>query len=427
MRIGPLAIAVLGVVGACREAPVRAGRDAHADRAASPAVGLRDASIPAPPRPRACPWRWTDESALTLDAPAEEPFEFEAACSSSQLSIVWRSASSAAVTLRPLLVGASWSAPAALGDDVATLGRPYASATAVWVSWTTPLGVLRSARLDGGLMRSGDAQPALHASFRSPFVLFAQGDHALVASTHRRRLVDQVIVHRVGVGSAPPAGASLGEGSLVAASTGAHARLVTLTNVPRTHGGPWHLKGWRLEASVAMALAAPATEGSFGVMPEGSATSSAVLPVGIGRFEFTRTLGERTGAMLFQTVLGAERGAPRVAWFDVETPAVMTLPVAVTSLGATFDAPASDAGARTAEITWWGDQNALERATVTPAGLDAPARIGARLATEFAVYEAARSTRWVTCGAERWRVTARRDGATVRVSAAREACEVEGR
>lgn len=427
MRIGPLAIAVLGVVGACREGRVRAARDAGVDRAASRSVGLRGPSIVAPARPVACPWRWRDETALSLDAPADEPFEFEAACSASQLSIVWRSGASAAVTTRALREDAAWSAPLALGDDVSTLGRPYASSTAVWVAWTTPTGALRSARVDGAVMRSADATPALHATFRGAFVLFAQGDHALVASTHRRRLVDQVIVHRVGVGSAPPAGALLGEGSLVAASTGSRPRVVTLTNIPRSQGGPWHLKAWRLDASVAMALAAPAAEGIFGVMPEGGAASSADLPVGIGRFEFTRTLGERTGAMLFQTVLGAERGAPRVVWFDVDSPVLMTLPVAVTSLGATFDAPSGDAGTHGAEIVWWGDQNALERAAVTPAGLGAPTRIGARLATEFTVYEAARNTRWVTCGAERWRVTARREAESVRLGAAREACEVEGR
>ncbi|MFO0649083.1 MAG: hypothetical protein U0326_22770 [Polyangiales bacterium] len=427
MRIGPLAIAVLGVVGACRDGRVRAARDAGVERAASRSVGLRGPSIVAPARPVACPWKWSDETALTLDAPADAPFDFEAVCSASQLSVVWRSGASAALTSRALRQDATWSAPSALGDDVSTLGRPYAASTAVWVAWTTPTGTLRSARVDGAVMRSSDAIPALHTTFRSPFVLFARGDHALVASTFRRRLVDQVIVHRVGVGSAPPSGALLSEGSLVAASTGARPRLVTMTNIPRSQGGPWHLKGWRLDASVAMTLAAPAAEGAFGVMPEGGAASSADLPVGIGRFEFTRTLGERTGAMLFQTVLGAERGAPRVAWFGDDTPVVMTLPVAVTSLGATFDATAGDAGTQGAEILWWGDQNALERATVTPAGLGAPTRIGARLATEFTVYEAARNTRWVTCGAERWRVTARREGASVRLGAAREACEVEGR
>jgi hypothetical protein len=423
-----MALATLSIAfAACRETPVATAPDARAGRVSPQAIDLRPPPPSPPSAPAACPWRWSDATALTLDAPADAPFDVEAACSSTQLSIVWRSGASAAFTARPLRENAPWSTPVALGDDVATLGRPYALATATWVAWTSPLGVLRSARVDGVVMRSSDALPAVHGRFRDPFVVYARGDHALIASTYRERQNDRVIVHRVGVGSAPPSGARLDDGALVVASTGAHARLITLANVPRSAGGPWQLRAWRLDGSVAMALASPSADGAFGVMPEGGAVGSSSLALGIGRFEFTRTLGERSGAVMVQAVLGAERGVPRVAWFDDGAPTLTTLPVAVTSLGATFDATAGDAGARAAEITWWGDANALERATVTPAGMASPRRIGEGLATEFAVYDAARSTRWVVCGAERWRVTARRDGASVRVNAARDACEGEGR
>ncbi len=424
MRLGPLTAVFIAVTASCRGDRPHTARDAGALRARSPSIDLRPASAPRVERaPSACPWRWRDETALTLDAPASDGFEYQAACSATQLSVAWRSGSSGAITSRALREDATWSSPAALGDDVAAIGRPYASSTAVWVAWTTPLGVLRSARVDGAVMRSADAQPALHGRFRDPFVLYARGDHALIASTHRQRLVDVAVVHRVGVGSAPPAGARLEDGAIVAATTGARPRLVTLVNAPREAGGPWHLRGWNLDATVALTLAAPTTEGAFGVLPEGGAVSTASVPLGIGRFEFTRTLGERSGALLFQTVMGAERGVPRVAWFDGERPTVVALPVAVTSLGATFDAPSGDARARRAEITWWGDQNALERAAVSHTGIERVTRIGTRLASEFAVYEAARSTRWVTCGRERWRVEARREGASVRVVAARDACE----
>ena len=250
----------------------------------------------------------------------------------------------------------------------------------------------------------------------------ARGDQALVAATYTARRVDRVIVHRVGVGAAPPAGALVGDGQVVAAEAGERPVLVGLVKVDGARGGPWHLRAWRFDAPVAMALAAPATPGSFGVLPDGGAAQGALLPVGVGRFEFARALAPGSGALLFQTVLGAERGAPRVAWFPARgAPETLVLPVAMTGVGAALDA-GGEADARRVSITYWGDRNALERAAVTPSNLGAPARVGAPLASEFAVYEAARTTQWVTCDGAPWRVEARRDGATVRVFARREAC-----
>ncbi len=407
---------------ACRDASTTRGADPRGLVRAAQTLDLRPRAAPLQVSAAPCPWAWSDDDALALEAPTDAPFEFAAACSGAQLSVVWRVASAAAVASRALRPEAKWQAPRALADDAASLGRPLGAATAVWVAWTTPSGSLRSARVDGGVMRAADVLPAEHARFRDAVVLHARGDQALVAATYTARRVDRVIAHRVGVGSAPPAGAVVGDGQVVAAAAGERPVLVGLVKVDGARGGPWHLRAWRFDAPVAMALTAPATAGAFGVLPDGGAAASALLPVGIGRFEFARALAPGSAALLFQTVLGAERGAPRVAWFPPRgAPEALLLPVAMTGVGAALDA-GGESNARRVAITYWGDRNALERAAVTPSNLGAPARVGAALASEFAVYEAARSTQWVTCDGAPWRVEARRDGGTVRVLARREAC-----
>ncbi len=414
MRALTIVLPVL-LLAACREGTARAPRDRGAPMRAALTVPAMTAAATA--EAPSAPWR--EGEALTFDASPQASLELEAACSDRTLAVTWRAGRTLSVATRSLRDDGRWSEAHTVASDATVLGRPRVEGRAVWLAWSTATEALRAAKVEGATVRVREAPALMRAHVEGAFVLDAQGDHALVAATVRTHAGERVALVRVGDG----AGATeLGEGAVVAARGGAHPTLVALRNVPRSAGGPWHLQAWHVDTARALAMAPPRAPSPWSATPEGAATAGERVPIGVGRFEFARQLAGPANALFFQTVMGAERGVPRVAWFPSGwAPLVVPLPVAVTSVGAAFDDAQADAGLQRVVLTYWGDHLGLERATATPSGLGASTRIGPAQRDEFAVYDLAKRTRQVECGGRAYRLEYTREGRTVRLDARPEA------
>jgi hypothetical protein len=406
MRVDLPFVFVLPLAVGCSRSPARPPRDVP--RTAPPdaaVVSARDAGG-APPDV-GCPAMWSEATALPLPTvrDADDDFELEAYCDGDALGAAWRAEGLIGVAERRLRPDATWAARAEVTREAAALGVPLAAEGKVWIPWSSPAPArtLHVTHLKAAEVRAGgEVRPVPGGRFVGARVLGVYGRHALIAATWRRYDVTRAVVLGVSAEAGMPStGAVIAEGALVAALPGRHALTLTATRVPRAEGGPWFLAAHRIELA-ALALTALSRAVSFTARavtdaPDGGAGQS--LALGRGPFEFTQPASHESGATLVQTVVGAERGAARVAWFPREGEASVTLlPLAPSGLGAVFDAPTG------AMLAYWDERHAPSRAAVTRQGLGAVRTVGDALESDFAVRRVARMTRWITCGGALWRV-----------------------
>mgnify|MGYP007070989553 CR=1 FL=1 len=416
-RVG-VALALMFACTPRREAPqARAVTTTPAD---APAIALPP---PPPDAAVACPWSWSPDSALALEAPPEGmAFDWAVACPVGHIAVALRTGTHLAVRSRALEHDARWSDAITVADDVASLGQPGIAAGTLWVAWLTTTRTLRAARVDERAHPVEGMAPPLDGTWTDPRVLDAHADRALLAAGYHRAQTDRVVLLRLGLGASMPARATLADGTIAATAPGPRRRVYVLTRDPQAQGGPWTLRALDIDATLALAMAGSGAN-AFSALPEGAVSSSAALGVGPGHFEFAAPT--REGTVLFQTAVGAERGAARLAWFgDAAAPAMVTLPLAPSALGDVFD---DASGGRRATATWWSDEQSPTRATVTPDGIVASAVLGPAARDARAALSEARDTRLVWCGNVPWRIRATRGTGHITFHASRVACEAPTR
>lgn len=391
-HVGRRALAVAAAVAACR-APAATARDAGARDVA---VAARAPADVATPDAGPCAVVFPRGTELPVPVGGDDAWEFEAACGADRLWVMWRANTSVGAASRRLRVDAPWVLRPALGSDARRLALPMADAAgegALHGAWVTADGALRVAHLDDARTRvslpqrlAGDA-----ATIDAVHVLEASGDVARMAVGRTVRGRAEVLDVTAG-GAAAPAVTRWGDGVLVASAT-SPSFVATARRAPT--GGPWTLTGRTF----------------------GDVNSAAEVVIGPGRFEFVaRTL---PGVVVFETVLGAERGGARVAWFGAGDRATVTpLPAAPTGLRDL------DETLRGASLLYWNDARALTRATISRAGLRDAVTLGASLARDADVLAAQRDLRVVSCGGGRWwiRVVREGDAGGGHIEATREGC-----
>lgn len=413
MRVALSFVFVLPLAVGCSRSTARPPQDVPRPTLPDAVSEVRDAGEP--PRDGGCPTPWSETTALPLPAlrDVEDDFEFEAYCDGEAVGAAWRAGGVIGVAERRIRPEATWTARAEVTREAATLGVPLVTEGELWIPWSSPAPArtLHVTHLKATEVRAGgEARPVQGGRFVAARVLGVYDQRALVAATWRRYDVTRAVV--VGLSteaSLPTTGAVIAEGALVAALPGRRALTLTATRVPRVEGGPWFLTARRFELATLALTELPRalnfTSSVTATASDGGTEQSHAL--GRGPFEFTQPASYESGATLVQTVVGAERGAARVAWFPREGEATVTqLPLAPSGLGAVFDGPAG------AVLAYWDDRHAPSRATVTHEGLGATRAVGEALESDFVVRRVARATRWVTCGGGMWRVevVARGDG-----------------
>ena len=394
----------------CRESPAPAPQT----DAASLAVGLSPPAAPeapsAPPRapaPQAdarCPWRWSADTALRLEAAAAVT-DLVATCTNETLAVAWREGARVRATTRALQPDARWSDPVTVGDDATRLGEPTAAARDLWLAWETaaPLGAsgVRVAAVRNGVVLRSDPTVLGRGRVTQLHTLHGQGDIGLVAATLTGRDGPQTLLLRMSAtGTLPTGGARLADGTTVASAPGSTAFLAVLRRGEGTGPGRWQLTAWRIDARLAAAFGQSVRPGVWGALPEGAASTVGALPLGPGTFDFIPRATE-DGAVLVQTVVGAERGMARVAWFG-DTPAdarivpLQVAPSALASIGRDDDAAA--------RAEYWDETHALVTRRVTRQGAEDPVAVEAPLPAAPAVLAVAHGTRRLRCGRGAWRV-----------------------
>lgn len=397
----------------CRESPAPAPQ---AD-ARSLAVGLSPpvapvapaaptpARAPAPQPDARCPWRWSPDTALRLQADGAVT-DLVATCTDETLAVAWREGARVRATTRALQADARWSDPVTVGDDATRLGEPTANARDLWLAWETaaPLsasGVRVAAVRNGVVLRS---EPTVLGRGRVTqlHTLHGQGDIGLVAATLTGRDGPQALLLRMSAtGTLPTGGARLGDGTTVASAPGSTAFLAVLRRGDGTGPGRWQLLGWRIDARLAAAFGQSVRPGVWGALPEGAASTVGTLPLGPGTFEFIPRATE-DGAVLMQTVVGAERGMALVLWFSGDVTERMIAPLMVAPSALASIAPA-DQG--TVRVEYWDETHTLVTRRVTRQGAEAPVAVDAPLPSAPAVLAVAHGTRRLRCGGSAWRVT----------------------
>jgi hypothetical protein len=361
-------------------------------------------ATPRVPEPVSPVWDWNNRNPLPIPAPVATPMHVLAECSSDTLAIIARSGTSAWVIRRSLQPDATWDAPVFVGNDLVSVGKHFIDGDGVWLPWVTTTGVLRVARVTHSVEPIEDISPAHGAMFRDAHVLDAHDGKALVASTYKGVLASRILLHRIQRGQTVHAGAMLGDGLVAASISGPQTLLFARVRIANTQGGPWFLRAWRVDTARAMAIEPSPETGVFGEVPSGAVEQKGEVALGVGFFEFTSHFASGARAILFETVLGAERGALRMAWFpENAAPSVTTFPTAATSLGATLDLANQP---NSAGILYWNDRNTLVLARATGNTLGEPIPINAPLPTEHTVYATARRTQWLRCGQATLRIEA---------------------
>jgi hypothetical protein len=407
------------LVVSCRRAPSTVTNAPALD--ASPNVSLRVAEPLADAAPRCCPWRWRDDTTLAIAAPPEElPLGIRSLCAADRVAVVWRWGVALHMATRTMHQQAAWVERRDITNDVATLGEPYAHAGDVWIPWITAgaHATLRVARITDVVMHS-EPHASRWGAYHDAVVLYARGERALVLTTVEARGGSRVLAHRLSVIPSAQATAHFAEGVIGVARGGAEAVVLTTSRV--ADAGPSSmLRAHRVDSALAMTFAAPVNTALLATMPAGAVRVGDGVAVGPGHFEFAPGPTER-GVVLFETVVGAERGAVRVAWLGTDAPAsTQMLPMVATGLAAVRDV-ATEPGA--AEIEYWDDRRVPQRARVTATGMHGTVATGGALSTESAVRAAARSYDEFMCGGVLWRVSTRRDGDQVHVDARHAACD----
>lgn len=177
--------------------------------------------------------------------------------------------------------------------------------------------------------------------------------------------------------------APFGAGRVVAMDDDSPRRVVVLVREDQRVGGPWFLRAWALSAPRVTAGA------TVGLQPLGE------LPIGPGSFEVLPTI-TRDGAVVFQTVVGAERGVLRLARFAAQSPTLTLLGVAPAALGSVDG---------DGVLTWWDADYAPHRSRVTEGGLRDDRITGAALSDARAALSATEATRSLECGGLHWTIT----------------------
>ena len=364
-----------------------------------------------------CPWTWGDDTALTAPRPPEGmPSGWDVACTADELVLATRTGTHLAVTRRALEASARWSEAVTVADDVLSLGRPGVVGSRVWLTWVSTRRGLRAAAVAEGVRPVEPAMPAAYGTFASPVVLGGEGETSLVLARYHRLGADRVVLMRLGF-DRPAAGAVFGQGEVVSVRGGADPVAIVATREPAAQGGPGVMRAHRVDVRAALAMTGSPPPGHIGAMPEGSDRVGEPLAVGRGRFEVS-PLAPGAEAVVMQTAIGAERGTVRVVWFPERgAPEVVVLPFAAQALGGAV----AEEG-RAVAVTWWDDDNVLQRARVTPEGIGEARATGAAEVSARAAQQVARDTRTVWCGGAPWVVQARAQGASVRWRARRVAC-----
>jgi hypothetical protein len=240
-----------------------------------------------------------------------------------------------------------------------------------------------------------------------PAVLWADGARALLAVNARRSATLQA-VWLVALGGGAPAWTSLGAGDLAAVAAGPRALIV---DVVTTADRAVRLRGRWLDARVALR----ALTAGRGALPEGALTHEGAIPLPHRGMEFAAAASDE-GALLFQAVIGAERGAASIAYFPRDgVAAERALPMAPSALG-----EAVSSGDHVT-LHWWDERYLPRRRTYRGEVAVGESDGARREPTAFAALDAARTTRHLRCAGAPWVVTVDRSY----VRAAREDCPQE--
>ncbi len=407
-----LAAACPGRTGA-REDGGERGVDTDASAVAVTAVA--DASaVGAVGDPAVCGFTWASSTALPL--PTARSFELAGACSGDALVAVWRAEGVVSTARRALTPEAAWvPLPEPVTTDATALGEPFGADGAVWLTWQSAGGWLRAARVDPGRVRASAPVALVGVTLSDPHVMYAADEAALLAATARSREGSWAMLLRLGLTTAPPlSGYVLGGGTLAAAGGGTHALAAWTTAAT---GRPCVLHAARVDAVRALALDSPR---GFEPVPPDVVSGAGEVELGTGQFEFSPGAAVTAGAVLFDAVVGVERGAARLAWFPPTGEAsVQVLPLVPSALAGGAD------GERAGQVdaTFWDDRDVLRSitATATPAGAGAAQGVALPVGTTV---QAALGTREVTCGGRRWVLYALRTGDSARLYAEPAACVV---
>ncbi len=379
-------------------------------------VGLRPtAPDPAPPTPppdgspstaeTRCPWRWQPETALRVEA-AGPVSDLVATCAGGSLAAAWREGATVRAVTRALRPEAPWGDPVTVGDDATRLGEPTAVGGDLWLAWETAglasmSGVRVAVVRNGVVVRSGPTMLGrgrvshLHA-------LHGTDDLALVAATHQSREGPTTLLLRISArGTLPTAGARLSSGMAVASAPGGTAFVAVQRRAGPVEGGPWVLEGWSLDTRLAAAFGQSIRPGVWGALPEGAARPLGTLGLGPGSFAWSPGATD-DGAVLVQTVIGAERGMARVAWFagaDGREARMVALRVAPSALAAITRDVSGEV-----RVRYWDEDHTLVERRVGPEGMDDPRPLSSPLPSAPAVLAVSHGTRTVRCDGVSWRL-----------------------
>lgn len=418
-----LSIALLG----CQRRPVAPAAPPAPGLSIDLAPGSVDAGAAAPvtatetPSEARCGWQWPAESALEIAAAPEAVTAFDVACTGRALVAFWHRGATLTAASRSLSADSAWGDAVEISREASAMGTSLGAAQGAWVAYESPGPTLRVASLRNDVLRRSDPVQLGRVAAIQPMVLWAQDNLAVVAVTLAERGHERVLIARVSTdGQIPAAGAVLGDGVAVAVHPGARAWVAVATAERHERGaaGPWSLTGWRIDPRLAGAFGASIRAGQFGALPPDAATRLGSLTLGHGRFEVS-PYASASGAVLYQTVLGAERGMARLAWVGEGAPSRVDLRTAPSALAGVFERDPD-----TVEARYWDEQNTLVSRLISRTEAAPPRPLDAPLADAPAVLARAQGTRTVLCGGTRWRLSlsTTRANEPARLEAAREDC-----
>lgn len=312
---------------------------------------------------------------LELDRDAPPPVS----CDGAGLITLWREGTMAWAARWSARPGTDWE-HFTLSVTATSVGTPISRMGVAWVPWSDRQGSLHVARIEGNELRQGRAL----GRYDDVWPIDASATRALLAlraRSGRPQPLRLAVASEQGISF--PQTDPIGAGRVVAMDDGSPRRVVALVREDDRAGGPWFLRGWALEAP-RIAEGATVRLQSLGE-----------VPVGPGSFEVLPTI-TREGAVVLQTVLGAERGVLRLARFGPNGTALTLLGVAPAALGAVDSEGV---------LTWWDAHHTPHRSRLTEGGLRDDVVTGPALPDARATLAAAEATRAIECGGLRWTVT----------------------
>lgn len=365
------------------------------DRASPPP--LEDAhpvaAPPAAPLPPCGPVFAADDVAPVGAGAADAPLTLHAACSDDALAVAWRAGAATGWAVHPLRDGTRWGAgtwdvPPSIRGGAVTVDRG--------ALWSAVIG--RDLALS--LLRAPEASAPLRITAASvqarewfdPQVLWADGARALVAITVRPSGSGRE-VWLLALGGGPAAWSPVGPGTLAATAAGPRA-LVTRVGVSADRAVT--LRGQWVDARAAL------REMTAGRVALGAAALGveASVPLPHTGIEFTPRASD-DGAVLYQAVIGAERGAAGVAVFARDGAArAESLPMAPSALG---DVVGEGDGYT---LHWWDERYVPRRRTVRGARVTGESEGAPAAGSAFGALDAARVTRHLWCNGAPWVITA---------------------